>query len=56
MELINDISMQKVKGGSITATAGIIAGISIGISFVIGIIDGFLNPNECNIESSGSNE
>ncbi len=46
MEKINTEKMKKVKGGSVNW--GLVAGLSAFASFVIGLIDGLMNPQKCN--------
>ena len=47
MKLLNNEEMLEVKGGALKF--GILAGIIGGaIVFVVGVIDGLLNPRKCN--------
>ena len=46
MERINEFEMQSVNGGAIKW--GVIAGIGGFASFIIGVIDGWMNPKKCN--------
>ena len=46
MERINELEMQSVNGGAIKW--GVIAGIGGFASFIIGVIDGWMNPKKCN--------
>lgn len=45
MNLLNEVELTKVSGG-----IGAVAAIGIGalVVFIIGILDGFVNPNACN--------
>ncbi len=44
MELIKDQELSQVKGGF---SGWAIAGIVVGITFVVGIIDGIARPKKC---------
>ena len=46
MNKINNLEMQRINGGAIKW--GIIAGIGGFASFIIGVIDGWMNPKKCN--------
>ena len=46
MKRINNEQLKEVKGGGINW--GIAAGISAALSFIIGVIDGWINPAKCN--------
>lgn len=46
MKKINDEHLKKVKGGGINWT--MMAGIGAVASFLIGVIDGLINPKKCN--------
>ena len=46
MKEIDSEQLKKVKGGGIHW--GILAGFGAAASFVIGIIDGWINPKKCN--------
>ena len=48
MELNNE-EMMNVKGGAISFNiAALITGIATGaVTFLVGVFDGFLNPNKC---------
>lgn len=46
MKKINDIELKKINGGAINW--GLAAGISAIASFLIGVIDGLINPKKCN--------
>ena len=49
---LDDMYLEDVTGGTV-ATVGIIcAGIGLLVSFCIGVIDGYLNPNNCNYEGN----
>jgi len=45
MNLLNEVELTKVSGG---ISAAVVIGIGALIVFVIGIVDGFVNPNACN--------
>lgn len=51
MNLVQEEDMHEVVGGSATVFGFVFAGIALGVTFVIGIVDGYLNPNLCNMES-----
>lgn len=51
MNLVQEEDMHEVVGGSATVFGLVFAGIALGVTFVIGIVDGYLNPNLCNMES-----
>ena len=45
---MNDLSMNKleeIKGGEVSFIA--VVGIIAAIVFIVGVIDGFVNPNKC---------
>ena len=44
---LNNEQMMKVSGG-FQMSLGVFVGIGAAIVFVIGIIDGYINPNKCN--------
>ena len=46
MECINNEKLAEIKGGAFNW--GILAGIGAAISFIIGVIDGWVNPQKCN--------
>ncbi len=46
MKKIDNYEMQYVTGGAIKW--GVIAGIGGFASFIIGVIDGWMNPKKCN--------
>lgn len=46
MKKINSEKMKKINGGGINW--GLMAGIGAISSFLIGIIDGLMNPKKCN--------
>ena len=46
MNKLNNNEMLEVKGGAIKW--GVIAGIGGFASFIIGVIDGWMNPKKCN--------
>ncbi len=46
MESISNQEMQEVKGGGVNW--GLMAGIGAFTSFLIGVIDGIINPKKCN--------
>ena len=46
MEKMNNDKMKKIKGGGINW--GLMAGIGAITSFLVGIIDGLMNPKKCN--------
>lgn len=45
MNLLNEVELTKVSGG---ISVAVVIGIGAIIVFVIGILDGFVNPNSCN--------
>ncbi len=49
MNKLNDAEMLEVKGGAVSfGLASLITGIISGIGvFIVGLIDGYLNPNAC---------
>lgn len=47
MENINNEQLKEIRGGGINW--GIIASFSAVTSFVIGVIDGLINPKKCNV-------
>lgn len=46
MYKVNEIKLKEIKGGGINL--GLAAGISAALSFIIGVIDGWINPLKCN--------
>lgn len=46
MKIINNDGLKKINGGGINW--GIAAGVGAFVSFVIGVIDGLINPKKCN--------
>lgn len=46
MKQINNEQLKEVKGGAVNW--GVVAGISAFGSFLIGLIDGLINPKKCN--------
>ena len=46
MKKVNDKKLKEVKGGAINW--GLAAGIGAIASFLIGVIDGLINPKKCN--------
>ena len=46
MKKIKEKELHEIKGGSINW--GMIAGIGAIASFLIGVIDSFINPKKCN--------
>ncbi|MEE3342931.1 MAG: class IIb bacteriocin, lactobin A/cerein 7B family [Bacilli bacterium] len=46
MNKLNDKQIQSINGGAIKW--GVIAGIGGLASFIIGMIDGWMNPKKCN--------
>lgn len=46
MKIINDKKLKEIRGGGINWT--LMAGIGAITSFVIGVIDGLINPKKCN--------
>ena len=46
MKKINNEQLKKIKGGAINLK--LVAGISAVASFLIGVIDGLMNPKKCN--------
>ncbi len=45
MVKVEDYELEKIDGGF---SWGVAAGIVAGIVFIIGIIDGYCNPQKCN--------
>ncbi len=47
---LKDEDLKKVEGGSLSAgvLTAIVAGITAGVTFVIGVIDGIVRPLRCN--------
>ena len=46
MKKIDEKELEQIHGGGFSW--GIAAGIVAGITFIIGVIDGYANPNKCN--------
>ena len=46
MYKLNDSNMKNINGGGVNWT--LMAGIGAVASFVIGVIDGLINPKKCN--------
>ena len=46
MEKINNEKMKSVKGGGINL--GLAASVGAFVSFIVGVIDGLINPAKCN--------
>lgn len=46
MDIVSNENLKEVKGGAINWTAA--AGVGAFLSFIIGIIDGYINPKKCN--------
>ena len=46
MRIQNNDQLKKIKGGAINLK--IVAGIGAVTSFLIGLIDGIINPKKCN--------
>ena len=46
MYQINNENLKEVKGGAVNW--GLVAGIGAVASFIIGVIDGLINPKKCN--------
>ena len=46
MESMSNKQLQEIKGGGINW--GLMAGIGAFASFLIGVIDGVMNPKKCN--------
>ena len=46
MNIQNNDQLKKIKGGAINLK--LVAGISAVASFLIGVIDGIINPKKCN--------
>lgn len=46
MEKINNEQLKRVKGGGVNWS--LVAGVSAVASFLIGVIDGLINPKKCN--------
>lgn len=39
----------EIKGGAVSLKAAILAGIAGLITFLIGVVDGYMNPLKCNM-------
>lgn len=46
MRELNQNEMEQIQGGAVNWA--IVAGVGTAISFVIGVIDGYINPLKCN--------
>jgi len=46
MKLVEDKELEQITGGGFSW--GIAAGIVAGITFIIGVIEGYVNPIKCN--------
>lgn len=46
MKKVEDNELKNIQGGGFSW--GIAAGIVAGITFIIGVIDGYVNPVKCN--------
>lgn len=47
MRIIEEKELNEVQGGGGVAW-GIAAGVIAGITFIIGVINGYVNPQKCN--------
>lgn len=45
---LNNLELSKVSGGGALTGIGIAALVSIALAFIIGIVDGIVNPQDCN--------
>ena len=46
MQKVNNEKLKEIKGGAINW--GLAAGIGAFVSFIVGVVDGLLNPAKCN--------
>lgn len=46
---LSNLELVDVKGGALSLKAAILAGIAGLITFLIGIVDGYMNPIKCNM-------
>ena len=46
MESIQNEQLKKIRGGAINW--GMLAGIGAVLSFLVGVVDGLINPKKCN--------
>ena len=46
MHNLTNNELKQIKGGGISVGAGLL--IAAGVVFVIGVIDGLMNPKKCN--------
>ena len=46
MNIVSDNKLREVKGGGINL--GLAAGVGAFVSFIVGVIDGLINPAKCN--------
>ena len=46
MNRVTDKELMSINGGGITI--GAVVGICAAIVFIVGVIDGFVNPEKCN--------
>lgn len=46
MNKIKEENLKEVKGGAVNW--GLAAGIGAVVSFIIGVVDGLINPKKCN--------
>jgi len=46
MKKINDKELEQIEGGGISW--GIALGIVAAVTFVVGVVDGYINPIKCN--------
>ncbi len=47
---LNDLELQNIKGGAISFKTALLVGIGGFLTLLVGIIDGYMNPNKCNIK------
>ncbi len=52
MNKINELELEKVKGGGIGVGLGICIGVGALITFIVGIVDGYVNPSKCEESNS----
>ena len=46
MYKVNDNNLKEIKGGGVSW--GLMAGIGAVASFLVGLVDGLINPKKCN--------
>lgn len=46
MKKVDDLQLEQIQGGAFSW--GIAAGIVAAITFIVGVVDGYINPIKCN--------